>query len=231
MEERLSAEVAINMKCMLTKPLIIICGEEKVNFNMSEEVTLTEKIIEVQVSLKAPKNQRNDFGNYNYRSAEDILEELKPILAGLGLLMTITDEIVRIEERYYVKAVVSVTDGKDQMYVEAFAREQANKKGMDQAQITGAASSYARKYALSGMFAIDDSKQDPDSDDNRDQGKKTNKIEAIREIYKQNQDAAIPIIMEFLKTSGLSGNNMKEINKLDANQLGALLNKLNKVVG
>jgi hypothetical protein len=81
------------------------------------------------------------------------------------------------------------------------------------------------------MFAIDDSKQDPDSDDNRDQGKKTNKIEAIREIYKQNQDAAIPIIMEFLKTSGLSGNNLKEINKLDANQLGALLNKLNKAVG
>ena len=206
---------------------------------MAKKYSLNEKLIEVQRSLEAPKDSYNKFGKYNYRSAEDIIEALKPILAELELLMTINDEIVKVDDRYYVKATVSVTDGNDQISVSAFAREQSNKKGMDQAQITGAASSYARKYALGGMFAIDDSKQDPDSKDNRsnkskkknnNNKRKSNKLDAIREIYKQNQNKAIPEIMDFLQTSGLPGNSIKEINKLNINQLGALLNKLNKAV-
>ena len=169
MAERINAETATSKKCTLTKQR----GEIQGGLAMSE-LTLTEKLIEAQVSLKAPKNKKNKFGNYNYRSAEDILEELKPILAELGLLMTINDEIVRIENRYYVKAIVTITDGDNQTFVEAYAREQDNKKGMDQAQITGAASSYARKYALNGMFAIDDTK-DSDATNKHGKDKKNNK--------------------------------------------------------
>src|ERR1035437_4586153 len=118
----------------------------------------------IQQSLKAPKGQRNSFGNYNYRSCEDIVEAVKPLL-GTGIL-TINDEVVCIGDRYYVKATATLVESKDsQMSVSAFAREPLEKKGMDTAQITGATSSYARKYALNGLFAIDDTK-DADTQDN-----------------------------------------------------------------
>jgi hypothetical protein len=119
---------------------------------------MREKIIKIQNKLNVPKNQRNTFGNYNYRSCEDILEALKPLLKEEGLLLTITDELVNIGERYYVKATVKVSDGtKDEIFT-AYAREEETKKGMDGSQITGASSSYARKYALNGLFLIDDNK-------------------------------------------------------------------------
>lgn len=118
------------------------------------------KLAEIQQKLKAPKNQRNKFGNYNYRSCEDILEAVKPLLGDSVLL--VTDEIVQIGERYYVKATVQFITSDGKKSVSAFARETFDKKGMDAAQITGAASSYARKYALNGLFCIDDTK-DPDT--------------------------------------------------------------------
>jgi hypothetical protein len=115
------------------------------------------KLQEIQKTLKAPKNQRNSFGNYNYRSCEDILEAVKPLLG--DSVLTISDEIVNVGTRYYVKAVVKFTDDTGKEYIStAYAREAENKKGMDDAQITGACSSYARKYALNGMFLIDDTK-------------------------------------------------------------------------
>lgn len=117
---------------------------------------------EVQKKLKAPKNQRNNFGNYNYRNCEDILEALKPLLSDDDYFC-ITDEIVMVGDRYYVKATAIFNDIK----VSSYARESLDKKGMDSAQITGATSSYARKYALNGLFAIDDTK-DADSGDNSD---------------------------------------------------------------
>lgn len=121
----------------------------------------------VQTELKAPKNQRNTFGNYDYRNAEDIQEAVKPLLKTYELTLTIDDEIVLIGERYYIKATAAVTndEGKS-IQASAFAREAEDKKGMDSAQVTGATSSYARKYALNGLFAIDDSK-DPDSDEHK----------------------------------------------------------------
>ena len=125
---------------------------------MSEELTFHDKIIKVQSELKAPKNQFNKFGKFNYRSCEDILEGLKPLLSSYGLRQSITDEIELIGERYYIRAVVKVTDGKDVEQVSAFAREPLSKKGMDDSQVTGTASSYARKYALNGMWLIDDTK-------------------------------------------------------------------------
>ena len=110
----------------------------------------------IQKELKAPKGQRNTFGNYNYRSCEDILEAVKPLLGKATL--TLNDEIVLIGDRYYIKATATITDGQASVLVSAYARESLEKKGMDMAQITGAASSYARKYALNGLFCIDDTK-------------------------------------------------------------------------
>lgn len=120
--------------------------------------TFTERVIAVQSQLKAPKNQRNNFGGYNYRNCEDILEAVKPLLKAEGLFLTITDDIVMIGDRFYVKATATLTDGERSLPSQAFAREEASKKGMDGSQVTGTASSYARKYALNGLFAIDDSK-------------------------------------------------------------------------
>lgn len=121
---------------------------------------------QIQQELKAPKNQRNNFGGYNYRSCEDIVEALKPILAKHGAAIVLSDEIVEIGGRVYVKATATLKTDKDSISVTAFAREPESKKGMDESQITGAASSYARKYALNGLFGIDDTK-DADSMDNR----------------------------------------------------------------
>jgi hypothetical protein len=125
---------------------------------MSKELTFHERIIAIQSELKAPKNQFNKFGKFAYRSCEDILEGLKPHLKDHGLRQSITDELELIGERYYIRAIVKVTDGKETEQVSAFAREPENKKGMDESQVTGTASSYARKYALNGMWLIDDTK-------------------------------------------------------------------------
>lgn len=120
---------------------------------------------DVQTQLKAPKNQRNNFGKYNYRSCEDILEGVKSVMPE-GCYVTLSDELVMIGDRYYIKATASFSTGGDYCIdVTGYAREAKDKKGMDESQITGAASSYARKYALNGLFAIDDTK-DADSQDN-----------------------------------------------------------------
>jgi hypothetical protein len=119
---------------------------------------LIEKLVAIQSELKAPKGQTNNFGKYKYRSCEDILEAVKPLLKKEGLFLSITDEIENVGDRYYIKAVAIVTDGVDRWQTQALAREEETKKGMDASQISGSASSYARKYALNGMFAIDDTK-------------------------------------------------------------------------
>lgn len=127
---------------------------------------IQEKLNIIQKELKAPKNQRNSFGNYNYRSCEDILEAVKPLLSENKCILIMYDEIVNMGDRYYVKATAEFYDTEDKnvIKVSAFARESEEKKGMDSAQITGATSSYARKYALNGLFLIDDTK-DADTDE------------------------------------------------------------------
>ena len=129
-------------------------------------MTVYKKLIKVQQELKAPKNQRNTFGNYNYRSAEDILEALKPVLAAHEATVFISDKVVVKENNCaYIEATATFVDIEtgESISTTAFAREAENKKGMDPSQITGSASSYARKYALNGLFLIDDA-VDPDSD-------------------------------------------------------------------
>jgi hypothetical protein len=124
---------------------------------MSErDPMLQAKLSEIQQKLKAPKSQFNKFGGYEYRSCEDILTALKPLLGGAVILLA--DEIVQIGERYYVKATATLREGEEVITTTAFAREEEIKKGMSSDQVTGSASSYARKYALNGLFAIDDTK-------------------------------------------------------------------------
>lgn len=124
-----------------------------------------ENLVKIQSELKAPKGQFNKFGNYKYRSCEDILESVKPLCVKYGCELTLTDEIVLIGERYYVKATAQVRCGDEVVGTTALARESEAKKGMDDSQITGTASSYARKYALNGLFLIDDTK-DADTNEN-----------------------------------------------------------------
>lgn len=138
-----------------------------------------EKIQYIQTKLKAPKNLYNTFGKYNYRNAEGILEAVKPFLEKHGLVLTLSDEIINENERYYVMATARITDGDKSLYTTAYAREAVTKKGMDDSQITGTASSYARKYALNGLFLLDDTK-DADTDEyyntEKNAGRKTLKI-------------------------------------------------------
>lgn len=136
-------------------------------------MSVYEKLMNIQSELKAPKGQRNSFGNYNYRSCEDILEAVKPLLAKHQAALTISDSIELIGTRFYVKATAKFVDVVDGTMIEntAYARESESKKGMDDSQLTGATSSYARKYCLNGLFAIDDTK-DADTNEYHEQQKK-----------------------------------------------------------
>lgn len=136
-------------------------------------MSIYKKLLDIQSELKAPKNQRNTFGNYNYRSCEDILEGVKPLLKEHNTTLMIHDQIVNIGNRYYICATVTFIDVEsgEKIMCEGLAREEESKKGMDGSQVTGAASSYARKYALNGLFCIDDTKDS----DATNTGDKTNK--------------------------------------------------------
>jgi hypothetical protein len=126
---------------------------------------MNKLLSQIQAELKAPKGQFNSFGKYKYRSCEDIVEAVKPILAKLDCSLIISDEIVMIGDRFYIKATATIHYETDAVSASAYAREPLVKKGMDESQITGTASSYARKYALNGLLAIDDTK-DADTMDN-----------------------------------------------------------------
>ena len=136
-----------------------------------DKLNIHSKLKGIQSSLKAPKGQTNKFGGYAYRSAEDILTAVKPLLDEWNCTLVITDDVVEVGGRVYVKAaaVLADTEGKYTIQANGFARESETRKGMDDSQITGSASSYARKYALNGLFAIDDTK---DADATNDHGKK-----------------------------------------------------------
>ena len=130
------------------------------------------KLVNIQAELKAPKNQVNSFGKYKYRSAEDIIEAVKPILFKYQTALLISDEIVQVADRVYVKATAMLIDETNEelpVKVYGWAREEEVKKGMDAAQITGSASSYARKYALNGLFAIDDTKDADSTNEHKDE--------------------------------------------------------------
>lgn len=149
---------------------------------------ITETLQQIQSELKAPKSQFNKFGGYNYRNCEDILEAVKPLLAKHHAAVILTDDIKQVGDRYYIEATATLYAGGENIGVKALAREEDTKKGMDGSQITGSASSYARKYALNGLFAIDDTK-DADTPQNTTEPPKnddTKAIEATKQYIKDN---------------------------------------------
>lgn len=145
-----------------------------------------EALIKIQSELVATKSQYNSFGKYYYRSCEDILEAVKPLLSKYNAELTISDDVVSVGDRVYVKATVSITDGKETKTVTAFAREPLDRKGQDSSQITGATSSYARKYALNGLFLIDDNK-DADTEELKNETDARSKTKASKPSYTEDQ--------------------------------------------
>ena len=154
---------------------------------------ITEILNKIQVGLKAPKNQKNSFGNYNYRNCEDILNALKPYLSEHQCVVLLNDEIVQIGDRFYVKATATLTDGEEEISNTAYAREEQTKKGMDSSQITGATSSYARKYALNGLFAIDDVK-DADATNKHNDEDIDDMVSQVKEALTKGDWATLELI-------------------------------------
>ena len=192
-----------------------------------EKLNLLEKLSEIQNELKAPKGQYNSFGKYKYRSCEDILEALKPILKENRTSLVISDDLENIGERYYIKATATIydLDSDTTLSNTAYARDEENKKGMDGSQITGTASSYARKYALNGLFNIDDTK-DADTDEHHNQVNQPKPIKKVNEIdYHKLLNATMRElkinIPEFVKKHNLGAETTQE-------QAKELMEKLKK---
>ncbi len=186
----------------------------------------------IQFELKAPKTNFNNFGKYKYRSCEDILESLKPLLAKYNAIITLSDEIVEIAGRVYVKATATYKDEKDEIKVCGFARESENKKGMDESQVTGTASSYARKYALNGLFAIDDTRDADSLNTEPDYIQKEQKSQVINndEIAELSElmDIAGTNIKNFLAYFKIT--ELRELKKSDFQKAKAMLcQKINSI--
>ena len=182
---------------------------------------LLEKLLAIQIELKAPKNQYNSFGKYKYRNCEDILEAVKPLCLKNKAVLTVSDEVENIHERYYIKATATLhdTESEEKISVTARAREEEDKKGMDGSQVTGASSSYARKYALNGLFAIDDTK-DSDTTNTGDKGE--DKPKSVQET--KPQETVEPIKMTLEEAKKLRTKSGIELDKLTNKQLDAFLN-------
>ena len=178
-------------------------------------MTVYKKLFEVQMELKAPKNQRNTFGNYNYRSAEDILEALKPVLKNHNATVFISDKIV-VKENFwtYAEATATFVDIETGEFVSSngYAREAETKKGMDPSQITGSASSYARKYALNGLFLIDDTK-DADTDEHHRQTAGNN-----QKAF--SKDDVTALRLDLVKLATATGKDVNELEKRVATAIG-----------
>lgn len=178
-------------------------------------MTVYKKLFEVQQELKAPKNQRNTFGNYNYRSCEDILEALKPVLAAHEATVFISDKVVVREDNWaYIEATATFVDIEtgESISTTAYARETETKKGMDVSQITGSASSYARKYALNGLFLIDDTR-DADTDEHHRQTTAT-KPKAF------SKDDVTALRLDLVKLATATGKDVNELENWVAQRIG-----------
>ncbi|MEQ7026344.1 ERF family protein [Enterococcus gallinarum] len=203
-----------------------------------KEQTFLERVSLLITELKAPKSQRNNFGKYNYRSAEDILEAVKPLANNYGLVPKLSDEPVMIGDWHYIKATASIKDVKtgEEEIATAYAREPLAKKGMDESQITGTASSYARKYAMNGLYQIDDTK-DADSDEYTEQVKQA----TPKPITKTQQQALQKRSDEIAELAKLESKNFfdqitekkigysVDINKINTEQLATLTRYLNEL--
>lgn len=192
------------------------------------ESTLTK----IQNELKAPKGQHNKFGNYDYRSAEDILEALKPLLAKHNAQLTLTDKPVMVGEWHYIEATARLVVDGNEIANTASARESPTKKGMDDSQITGTASSYARKYALNGLFLIDDTKDADTNEYQKNTKRTTRSTKQSTNAKKENALSNFKVVYaQYVKNVGKEKataeyNLLKEKLKVDAKPTDAQLNKL-----
>lgn len=200
-------------------------------------MNIQEKLLYIQAKVKAPKNLYNSFGKYSYRNAEGILEAVKPFLDEMKCTLTISDEIVAVGDRIYVKANATLWDTEkiDVIAVSAYAREADQKKGMDDSQVTGTASSYARKYALNGLFLLDDTK-DPDTDEYAKQTgaeKKPEKTAEKNTLIEYASEAAIKTITKMVEKAGLSMDKIlkKPLEELTANEAVQMILALKKKLG
>lgn len=188
---------------------------------------LHKRLLAAQSELKAPKGQFNSFGKYKYRSAEDILEAVKPVNKEYELTLTLSDEPILIGEWHYIKATATISHENEQKEVTAYARESLSKKGMDDSQITGTASSYARKYALNGLYLIDDTK-DADTDEYANQGKQSkpssNKQQPKEQTLKKANTNQVKALKDQLVTyAEVSGEGDKDaLDKLERWALGQM---------
>lgn len=185
-----------------------------------------EKLVMLQSKVKAPKDKNNSFGKYKYRSAESILEATKPHLQDLKLILTLSDDIKIIGDRVYVKAFAKLTDveSTEELEVSAFARESLVKKGMDDSQITGTASSYARKYALNGLLLLDDTK-DADTNEHKKELDNTPAKQSKPKLIAQKQKDAL---IKLLESKGMSEANIQEgIDNLTQERYTEVVDKLN----
>jgi len=215
---------------------------------------MQKKLMEIQATLKAPKGQYNNYGKFHYRSCEDILEAVKPLCVAAGLLLTLSDEVVEVGGRVYIKATALLTEGDKFVKVSAYAREALTKTGMDDAQCSGSSSTYARKYALNGLFLIDDTK-DADTRDNasqaprvtktaqvsdqftqasdpigEDEAKRRTKLrEMILKIANEDQDTAKKTLVQFTEFKGRDGNmvpGVDSVHKLKGKRLNVTFQKV-----
>ncbi len=170
------------------------------------------KLLNIQAELKSPKLQKNTFGNYNYRSCEDILEAVKPLLLKHKVSLILTDDIIAVCNRVYVKSIAALYDTEKQETIQsiAYARESEIQKGMSEPQITGAASSYARKYALNGLFLIDDTKDAYATNNHEPEKEKGNHIEAMKFIDKCKTDEQIGKFLSLRKVKAWTDEELKE---------------------
>lgn len=181
-----------------------------------KELSFNEKVIQIQNEVKAPKSQYSDYGGYNYRSCEDILKAVKPLNMKFGLLLQITDKPVVIGDRFYIEATATLTDGKDSLKIKGYAREAVTKPKMDDSQVTGSASSYARKYALNGLYLIDDG-NDADALNDASNESQDNLRDEFIQIFNENikkvseKTGRTP---EFLKASALVKNGFESLDEV-----------------
>lgn len=233
----------------MTAPNVSKEMSEQINDSFQSENIYT-KLSHIQNELKAPKNQFNKFGNYKYRSCEDILEALKPLCAKYKATLIIYDEIVMIGDRYYVKAMAKLYDQETTDYIEAyaFARESQAKKGMDDSQVTGATSSYARKYALNGLFNIDDTKDFDTNEVHQQSNQKQGNTQQNRQPQQQGLEQAnlmanIDECLKKLKSLGVDinskgsidfinkyNNNLHDINIMTESEKYNYLKVLNEMI-
>ena len=158
---------------------------------------MKKSLAEIQSLIKAPKGQYNSFGKYKYRSAEDIVEAVKQVVNPLGFFLILEDEIVEVGSRIYVKATATLSDGENHYSATGWAREEESRKGMDASQITGACSSYARKYVLNGLFAIDDTK-DADATNTHDKEPALSDVDKLIKGYDNELD--VPLVLDSVET-------------------------------